>query len=195
VDLHFEPPQNRRHESMRRKTKAGNEKCLKHNPLGSGISSAPGTRQHRHQSIQATASPARGPRKSSKCQTPRCGSVANPSPPNHSTYPRMTGQPMTHSQQTRKRTLLRTTVVARGLLHTGQISEAREQGGQASGLQKLGFSTAQARVENSPGYGCPFYRQDATLRETRSPIVTRPSTVTFQKPMRNHFKRGSVFTI
>jgi hypothetical protein len=31
VDLHFEPPQNLRHEAMRRETKAGNQKCLKHN--------------------------------------------------------------------------------------------------------------------------------------------------------------------
>ena len=31
VDLHFEPPQNLHHETMRRETKAGNEKCLKDN--------------------------------------------------------------------------------------------------------------------------------------------------------------------
>jgi hypothetical protein len=28
------------------------------------------------------------------------------------------------------------------------------------------------------------------LQETRSPTVTRPSTVTFQKPPRDHFERG-----
>jgi hypothetical protein len=33
VELHFKPPQNLRHEAMHRETKAGNEKCLKHNQL------------------------------------------------------------------------------------------------------------------------------------------------------------------
>jgi hypothetical protein len=42
MDLHFEPPQNLCHKAMCRVTKAGNEKCLKHNQFvsGSGICSA-----------------------------------------------------------------------------------------------------------------------------------------------------------
>jgi hypothetical protein len=48
-------------------------------------------------------------------------------------------RPTTHSQQMRKKTLLRTVGAACGLLDAGKISEAGEQGGQASGLQKLGF--------------------------------------------------------
>jgi hypothetical protein len=46
VDLHVKPPQNLRHETMRRETKAGNENASNTTnlPSGSGISSAPGTR-------------------------------------------------------------------------------------------------------------------------------------------------------
>jgi hypothetical protein len=46
VDLDLESPQDLRHESMRRQTKASGEKSLKNDqlPSGSGTSSAPGTR-------------------------------------------------------------------------------------------------------------------------------------------------------
>jgi hypothetical protein len=57
-------------------------------------------------------------------------------------------------------------------------------------LKKLGFPRRTQQVRDSPGRTAPFYRQDAALRETRSPTVTRPSTVTFQKPARDHFERG-----
>jgi hypothetical protein len=50
------------------------------------------------------------------------------------------------------------------------------------------YSASKGRKQSRPR--SPFYRQDATLRETRSPTVTRPSTVTFQKPQRDHFERG-----
>jgi hypothetical protein len=73
------------------------------------------------------------------------------------------------------------------LLDAGQISEA---GRQASGLKKLGFPRRTQRVRDSPDHTAPFYRQDAALREISSPTVTRPSTVTFQKPPRDHFEQG-----
>jgi hypothetical protein len=57
-------------------------------------------------------------------------------------------------------------------------------------LRKLGFLRRTQQVKDSPGRAAPFYRQDATLREARSPTVTRPSTVTFQKTPRDHFERG-----
>jgi hypothetical protein len=44
VDLHVEPPQNLHHEMMRRETKAGNEKCLKHNQFALRLKDLLGTR-------------------------------------------------------------------------------------------------------------------------------------------------------
>jgi hypothetical protein len=107
VDLHFKPSQHLRHKSMCREAKTGNKKASKttNSPSGSGTSSAPGPTQHRYQSNQAAASPARGPRKSSKHQTPRYGQAATPSPQNHSWSPRTTPWSAMHSQQTKKKTL------------------------------------------------------------------------------------------
>jgi hypothetical protein len=79
--------------------------------------------------------------------------------------------------------------VERSLLDAGQSSEAGEQGGQASSSGKLGF--LQRERKTGPGRPrSPFYRQKATPLATHSPPVTRPSTVTFQKPPRDHFERG-----
>jgi hypothetical protein len=72
----------------------------------------------------------------------------------------------------------------------GQISEAEEQGGQASGLKKLGFFYGARKGKKQSRQRSPFYRHDAALRETRCPTVTRPSTVTLQKTPRDHFERG-----
>jgi hypothetical protein len=68
----------------------------------------PGPTRHRYQSNQAAASLARGLRKSSRYQTPRCGRAATQSPPNHSKSPRATARSAMRSQQTRKKTLQRT---------------------------------------------------------------------------------------
>jgi hypothetical protein len=58
--------------------------------------------------LPPAASPAREPRKSSRCQTPPCGPAVTPLPPNRSGYPRSTDRPTTHSQQMRRKALLRT---------------------------------------------------------------------------------------
>jgi hypothetical protein len=54
-----------------------------------------------------------------------------------------------------------------------------QQGGEKG---RLGFSrSAESEVQRAPT-PAPFYRQGATLRETRNPIVRRQSTVTSKTP-------------
>jgi hypothetical protein len=67
-----------------------------------------------------------------------------------------------------------------------------EQRGQASKCKNLGFLQRKLKqAADSAEVG--FYRRRATPRETRSPTVTRPSIVTFQKPPWDHFERGQRF--
>jgi hypothetical protein len=75
---------------------------------------------------------------------------------------------------------------AGGLLHTGQISDEQEQGGQTSSERfekavrvfaergKIKFKTRRPPP--------PFYTQGAALRETRNPTVPRQSTVMSKTP-------------
>jgi hypothetical protein len=106
VDLDLESPQDLRHESMCRETKASGEKASNttSSPSGSGTSSAPRTRPLRCQNTQVAAYPERGPRRSATRQTPLYHQDVAFPPPSRSKCPLTMRRPAGYTQQTRKRT-------------------------------------------------------------------------------------------
>jgi hypothetical protein len=62
-------------------------------------------------------------------------------------------------------------------------------------FQKEAMVLRRAERVHNPHRPAPFYTQDATLRETRSPTVPRPSTVISKNPRGTTSSEGSVSTI
>jgi hypothetical protein len=192
VNLHFEPLQHLHHEAMCWEAKAGDEKGLENNQLAFRIGDLlcirhpPDVVTKVPKSLHLQHVDQGNPRGAELYGMARLQlhhrQIAQ------SILERRRGRRCTHS---RRRRMHWNVLVAtsRGLLDAGQNSEAGEQGGQASSSEKLGF--LQRERKTGPGQPrSPFYKQDATPRETRSSTITRPSTVTFQKPLRDHFERG-----
>jgi hypothetical protein len=197
VDLNFEPSQHLRHEAIRRETKAGDKKGLKDNQFALRLRDLLCTRNP-PDVVTKVSEPLhlqhvdRG--------NPRSTELHGMSPLQlhhrqiaQSILGRWDGRRRTCSRQRRRHCYVPSAATC-GLLDAGQISEAGEQGGQASSLQKLGFLQRKQKLKQARPRSAS-YRHDAMPRETHGPTVTHPSTVTFQTPRGTNSSEGSIFTI
>jgi hypothetical protein len=137
---------------MCREAKTGDKKGLKttNSPSGSGISYAPGARPDAVTKVTKPLHLQHADR-----GNPRSTELHGMA--RLQLHHRQIAQSLLGRRHDRRRTRSRRrrhcnvpSVAARGLLDAGQISEAGEQGGQASSLQKLGFLLHKRKSETGP---------------------------------------------
>jgi hypothetical protein len=187
VDLDLESTQDLRHESMRRQTKASGEKCLEDDQLAFWLGDLLRPWDTRHSAVEISKLLHVVHVDQGHPRHAEFHCVTRMQLLRHHIAQRVLGQCADRrcigSRRGRGRHGYVPSAAAGGLLHTGQISDEQEQGGQASGwFQKEAMVLLRAERVPNPRRPAPFYTQDATLRETRSPTVPRPSTVTSKTP-------------
>jgi hypothetical protein len=189
VDLDLESTQDLRHESMRRQTKACGEKASKttNSPSGSGTSSALGTRATpppkypsccmyctRTEDIRDTPNSTMSLGCNSSATT--LLSVSSDDAPTDGVSAAQEEEDDMATYRRRRRAVCFT----RARSPTSRSKEGRRA---IKRFQKEAMVLWRAERVPNPRRPAPFYTQDATLRETRSPTVLRPSTVTSKTPV------------
>jgi hypothetical protein len=188
VDLDLESPQDLRHESMRRQTKANGEKSLKttNSPSGSGTSSTPGTRPTplpkypsccisctRTEEIRDTLNSTVSPGCNSSTAT--LLSVSSDDAPVGGVSAAEEEMDGMATYRRRRRAVCFTRA-------RSPMSRSKEGRRAIKRFQEEARVLRRVERVPDPRRPAPFYTQDMTLRETRSLTVPRPSTVTSKTP-------------